>query len=202
MPDQAAFDVSRETFERLTVFEQLLLRWSDRINLVGPRERPLLWERHIGDSLRLVGLIPDQGRIADLGSGAGFPGLVLAIALRRHVTLVESDQRKATFLREAARVAGASVTVIAERIETSGLRDIDIVTARAVAPLPRLLQLAAPILADDGICLFLKGAGVESELTAARREWQMTVDCHASPTTALGCILEVKHLRRIRSQTS
>ena len=198
MPEPRDLNVSRETFERLSLFATLLLKWSDKINLIGPRERGLLWDRHIGDSLRLADFIPGTGSIVDLGSGAGFPGLVIAIALERHVTLIESDQRKASFLREAARTAAAPVTVICQRIEAVGLTGMDIVTARALAPLPRLLELAAPILADEGVCLFLKGAGVETELTDARREWQMTVYRHVDPATHEGCILEVKHLRRIQ----
>jgi 16S rRNA (guanine527-N7)-methyltransferase len=191
-------NVSRETFRRLSLFADLLLKWTDKINLIGPRERGLLWERHIGDSLRLAAFIPTTGSIVDLGSGAGFPGLILAIALSRHVTLVESDQRKASFLREAARTTEAPVTVVARRIEASGLIGMDIITARALAPLPRLLDLAAPILGPQGVCLLLKGTGVETELTDARREWQMTVHRHVDPATHEGCILEVKHLRRIQ----
>ena len=192
-------DVSRETFDRLRVFADLLGRWNRTINLVGAREMDELWDRHIEDSLCLVPLLPATADITDLGSGAGFPGLVLAIATGRRTTLVEADQRKAAFLREAARATGADVRVMADRIEQCGLRGAALITARALAPLPRLLELAAPLLAPDGICLFPKGRHVDLELTAARQEWQMAVHSHSARQSQGGVVLEVKHLRRNNS---
>lgn len=186
--------VSRETSERLATYEALLLRWNEKINLIGPKEASQLRSRHVEDALQLLPLLP-EGDVVDLGSGAGFPGLVIAIAGERHVTLVEADLRKASFLREAARVTGARATVVGRRIESCGVRDARIVTARALAPLPRLLELAHPLLAEGGVCLFPKGGNVEAELTVAQARWQMTATRHPSQTTVGGCILEVRHLR-------
>ena len=189
-------NVSRETSERLDRFEATLRRWNRRINLVGDRTLADLTARHIDDSLQLVALLPPSGRIVDLGSGAGFPGLIVALATGRHVTLVEADRRKAAFLQEAGRATEAPVTVIARRVEASGLVDVDVVLARALAPLPLLLTLASPLLRRDGVCLFLKGARAASELTEAEARWQMEVLRHPSATAPDGCILEIRSLRR------
>ncbi len=187
--------VSRETSERLAVFEALLLKWNARINLIGPKEAPDLRRRHVEDSLQLLCLLPSDGQVVDLGTGGGFPGLVIAIAGNRDVTLVEADARKASFLREAGRATGARVEIINSRIEQCGLRGAPIVTARALAPMPRLLELACPIVAASGVCFFPKGGNADAELTAARSRWQMSVERHPSRTTADGCILEVRHLQ-------
>ena len=189
--------VSRETSERLSIFEALLLKWNERINLVGPSEAAHLRCRHIGDSLQLLSLLPLDGHVVDLGSGGGFPGLVVAIAGNRAVTLVEADARKASFLREAARVTGAEAQVINERIERCGIRDATIVTARALAPLPRLLTLAAPLMSSTAVAFFPKGGNISTELTAARAGWQMSITRHPSLIEASGCILEVRHLLSI-----
>ncbi len=189
-------DVSRETSERLAVFEALLRRWNGRINLIGRGTVGQIGQRHITDSLRLIDHLPATGTIADLGSGAGFPGLVLAIASGRPVTLIEADVRKAAFLREAARVTGADATVVASRIEDSQMREIDIVTARALAPLRLLCAYAYPLLAPSGVCFFLKGAQVERELTEADAEWQMSATRHHSRVMREGCVLELRHLKR------
>ncbi len=186
--------VSRETSERLAIFEALLLRWSARINLIGRNDGNHVRGRHVEDSLNLVALLPPTGLIVDLGSGGGFPGLVIAIAAERHVVLVEADSRKAVFLREAARETAASVEVINARIERCGVRDAPILTARALAPLDRLLDLAHPLLAPEGVCFFPKGCSVADELTAARARWQMSVTRHPSHNSS-GCILEVRHLQ-------
>ena len=131
-------DVSRETSRRLDVFAELLQRWNQRINLVSPRDLPHLWDRHVTDSLQLLDELPPGAPFVDLGSGGGFPGLVLAIANDSPVTLVEADQRKASFLREAARATGTTANVIARRIEQADLPPTRYLTARALAPLPRL----------------------------------------------------------------
>ena len=163
----------REALER---FASLLLRWNRSINLVGRGDEHALWERHIGDSLHLVPLIPRAtDRAIDLGSGAGFPGIVLALVTGIPFTLVEADQRKATFLAEARRVTGAPIAVYRGRIETADIPPAPLVTARAVAPLPRLLDLVAPKLMPGGIALLPKGERAAAELTAARRGWQMNV---------------------------
>ncbi len=182
------------------MFEALLKQWNTAINLVSAREIDALWERHIGDSLGLLPFLPPAAELTDLGSGAGFPGLVLAIATDRPTTLVEADQRKAAFLREVVRVTGAPVHIVPRRIEVCGLTERPLLTARALAPLPRLLALAAPLLASSGVCLFLKGQNVEPELTAAKREWQMSINCHTRPDSKGSVVLEVRHLRRIQPE--
>ena len=187
--------VSRETRDRLLVFAGLLERWNARINLVAPGEIGRLWPRHIEDSLQLQPLVPaGTTQFTDLGSGAGFPGLILAMASGIPVTLVEADQRKCAFLREAARVTGTDASVVAARIEATQLPPAPLVTARALAPLPRLLALAKPHLAPGGTCLFLKGASVEDELTAARREWHMRVMLQPSRTDPQGAVLAITGL--------
>ena len=198
LPDWLAENVSRETLERLTVFADLLTRWNARINLVSARDLDQLWTRHIADSLQLMPDLPTGATFVDLGSGGGFPGLVLSIATGNPVTLVESDQRKASFLREATRATTAPATVHAGRIEDARLLPTGIVTARALAPLPQLLTWASRFLEEDGICLFLKGRGVGAELTAALAEWHMTVSQRASRTDPDGVILSLSGIRRAR----
>ncbi len=142
-------------------------------------------------------VLPD--RAIDLGSGAGFPGLVLAIATGVPFDLVEADQRKAAFLREAARQTGAPVRVHAVRIEAAAIAPAPLVTARALAPLPKLLALAAPLLAPGGTCLFLKGANVQAELTEAAAQWHMRVETIPSRTEPGACILRITDLSRVAS---
>ncbi len=195
-PPARAAAVSRETIHRLDAFLALLARWNPRINLVAPGELPRLRARHIEDALQLLPLVPAGTQaFADLGSGAGFPGLVLAAAAGLPVTLVESDARKAAFLREAARTLEVAATVLNRRIEAVPPLGATLLTARALAPLPRLLALAAPHLAAGGTCLFPKGAGLPAELTAARREWHMQAMPIPSRTDPLGAILVVTDLR-------
>lgn len=190
--------VPRETVERLEVFSALLTRWNQRINLVSPGDVAHLWPRHIEDSLQLADAMPDGVAFTDLGSGGGFPGLVLAIATGNPVTLVESDQRKASFLREAARATGTQATVVARRIELAEIAPAAIVTARALAPLPLLLRWAQRFLQPDGSCLFLKGRTADDELTAAGAEWHMTVSRRPSRTSPDGVILRLSEIRRVR----
>ena len=197
MPDRSRTNVSRETLVRLELFETVLRRWNRTINLVGTRELDVLWSRHIDDSLDLMPFLPPDGRLTDMGSGAGFPGLVLAVATGRPTTLIEADQRKAAFLREAAREVAADVDVVPDRVESCGLTGRPIITARALAPLPRLLALAAPLLAPSGVGLFIKGPNVEAELTEAKREWQMSAVCHHGRGSNGSVVLEVRDLHPI-----
>ena len=193
--DQA---VSRETYSALNAFAALLLRWNRTVNLISRRDEPDLWPRHIADSLQLVPLTaPDTQRGIDLGSGAGFPGLVLSIATGIPFDLIEADLRKAAFLREAARTTGAPATVHAVRAEAATMPPAPLVTARALAPLPDLLSLAAPFLASGGTCLFLKGANASSELTAAAAEWHMQVERVPSQTAPDACILRISDIARV-----
>ncbi len=187
--------VSRETLDRLASHLDLLRRWQKRINLVGTATLCDPWRRHMLDSAQLAPLVPAGARLADLGSGAGFPGLVLAILRGGPVHLIESDARKAAFLREAVRITGAPVEVHNARAEQLDLK-ADIVTARACAPLDRLLGLALPLLASGGLCLFLKGARVEEEVSEARAAWKMALRRHRSRSAPDGVVLEVSGLSR------
>lgn len=192
--------VSRETEERLLVFEALLRQWSARINLVSRADLPQIRRRHIDDSLQLARLLPQVPSGVDLGSGAGFPGLILAIATNLPFHLVEADHRKAAFLREAARETAAPVTIHACRIEALRLTS-RLITARALAPLSNLLPLVEPLLQADTLCLFLKGATAEQEIDAARADWSFTLD-RAASLHQHGVILQLRGImRRGRSQS-
>lgn len=192
----AGFGVSRETIERLEAYAALLVRWQARINLVGPDTVPALWRRHLIDSAQLWPHLPAGARrLVDLGSGAGFPGLVLAILGAPDVHLVESDARKGAFLREAARVTATPVTILSRRIEQIPSLGADVITARALAPLPRLLEWAVPHLAPGGQCLFLKGRGAEDELTAAAKDWKIGHRRIPSLTDPDGAILQLREVR-------
>lgn len=192
-------DVSRETLERLKAYADLLMVWNKKINLVGPATVPDLWTRHMLDSAQLFPLIPAGTRtLLDLGSGAGFPGLVLAIMGVPGVHLAESDQRKCAFLREAARIAQAPVTVLAKRIEEVSPFPADVVTARALAPLAELLDWSAPFLGENSLCIFPKGQNVEVELTQAYKRWRITVDRRPSRTDPRGTIVCIGEVRRDR----
>ena len=189
--------VSRETLARLEAYAALLVRWSARINLVGRNTLVDLWRRHILDSAQLQPLVADSARsVIDLGSGAGLPGLVLAILDVPGVELIEADSRKAAFLREAARIAEVDVTIRSCRIQAVPPHPVDVVTARACAPLERLLGLAEPFLADKTECLFLKGERVEDELTLARKHWTMTVRLCQSRSDPRGVVLHLQQVAR------
>jgi 16S rRNA (guanine527-N7)-methyltransferase len=191
------FPVSRETLARLEAYAALLTQWSVRINLVGRDTIGDLWRRHMLDSAQLRPLVPDRAQsLIDLGSGAGFPGLVLAILGMPGVELVEADSRKAAFLREAARVAEAEVAIRPCRIAAVPAHPVDVVTARALAPLDRLLDLVQPFLAPDTLCLFPKGERAEEELTLARKRWTMTASTYQSIADPRGVVLRLHQVVR------
>jgi 16S rRNA (guanine527-N7)-methyltransferase len=193
----ASRGVSRETLDRLTIHLGLLQRWQRAINLVGPATLADPWRRHILDSAQLLAhLPPGTASLVDLGSGAGFPGMVLAILGVPGVVLIESDRRKAQFLREVARETGTEVTVRAERIERLAGWPADVVTARALAPLPRLLALAERFLAADSVCLFLKGHNVQRELTQALKSWHMAPETFPSLSAPTGTVLKLRGVGR------
>ena len=193
--------VSRETLDRLAAYLDLLRRWQRTINLVGAGTLDDPWRRHILDSAQLVQVLPDGARrLVDLGSGAGLPGLVLAILGVPEVHLIESDRRKAAFLREAARATGTPATVHACRIEAAPPLTADVVTARALAPLPQLLPLAARFATPVTRLLFLKGRQAETELTEAARGWTMEVQRQPSLSDAEGCVLTISGLQRVGSE--
>jgi 16S rRNA (guanine527-N7)-methyltransferase len=182
--------------DALRQFAGLLVRWNATLNLIAPRDIPVLWQRHIEDSLQLVPLIPPgTERAIDLGSGGGFPGMVLAIATGIHFDLIESDRRKASFLRTAVLETGAKATVHDCRIEDARVATAPLITARALAPLPRLLPLAAPLLAENGTCLFLKGGKAAEELEAARKDWAFADEHFPSRTAGDGVVLRLTGIR-------
>jgi 16S rRNA (guanine527-N7)-methyltransferase len=198
------FNVSRESLARLECYVALLLHWQRRINLIGPSTAGQVWQRHILDALQLIPLLPSGARIiADLGSGSGIPGLVLAIVTGLEVHLYESNGKKAAFLREAARQCGAKAVIHQVRIETiesdPGRPKVDVVTARALAPLGRLLGQAEPFLKSGAIGLFHKGRDVDAELTAASKSWRIISERHPSLTDSKAVILEVKEASRAAS---
>jgi 16S rRNA (guanine527-N7)-methyltransferase len=188
--------VSRETLARLQTYVDLLRRWNPRINLVSAGSLADVWRRHILDSAQLIRHIDPAMRVlVDLGSGAGLPGLILGILGVPEVHLVEADQRKAAFLREAARTTEARAIVHASRFESVKPFAADVVTARALAPLAQLLTWSAPFVAETTVCLFLKGQGLRDELTAAEETWIMRTQSLASLTDPTGHILRVEGLR-------
>lgn len=189
--------VSRETLSRLESYAELLRKWQDRINLVSGATLPDLWRRHMLDSGQLFRHLPaGTAVLVDLGSGAGFPGLVLAAMGVPAVHLIESDARKCAFLREAARVMGlSSVTIHNRRIEQVAPFAADVVTSRALAPLSQLLNYAFPFL-QNGEALFLKGRGGEDELTAAAKEWNMAIERLTSLSDPEGLILRLSEVTR------
>jgi 16S rRNA (guanine527-N7)-methyltransferase len=195
--------VSRETLDRLDRFVEFLLPWTQRTNLIARSTIPSIWTRHIADSLQLLPLAPNAKLWVDLGSGAGFPGLVIACALADQkgaaVHLVESIGKKAAFLREAASHIGVPAFVHAVRIEdfVKNFRQRpDVITARALAPLDNLLGLAEPLLRAGSRGLFLKGQDVGAELTAASKCWKIESELVPSKTNGDSRIVVVRSVRR------
>ena len=190
------FDVSRETLALLSAYTALLEQWQFRINLVSPATLPDIWHRHILDSAQLVPYLPvvparQRCQILDIGSGAGFPGLVLAILGAGDVQLVESDQRKAVFLQTVIRELGLSASVSNQRIETLPACQPDVITARALAALPKLMMLIKSQLHKGLTCLFLKGASVNEELTNFQTYSTMIPKLYPSVTNDNGVIVKL-----------
>jgi 16S rRNA (guanine527-N7)-methyltransferase len=202
MAQVEALGVSRESWERVEKFVDLLLQWQQRINLISPASIPVIWERHVLDSLQLLPLLqPFAKVVADLGSGSGFPALPLAIASGLEFHLYESNNKKAAFLREAMRITGCRGQVHGERLTGTaplhGMPAVDVVTARALAPLHELLELAQPLMKNGAKALFLKGQDVDHELTEAEKYWRIQYTKHASSTDSLGIILAVQEVSRV-----
>ena len=194
--------VSRETERRLDVFVARLLQWQARINLIAPSTVAHLWTRHVADSLQLIALASEARVWVDFGSGGGFPGIVIACALAEtpgaRVHLVESNGKKAAFLREAVRVTAVPAEVHQERVENFGesySEPVHAVTARALAPLKTLCDQAFPLIARGAVGLFPKGQDVAAELTQAAKYWSITVEQVPSKTSLQGCIVVVRGLR-------
>ncbi len=194
-----AFDVSRETLDRLCRYAEILCKWQPIQNLVAPKTLPDLWNRHIADSAQLLSFAPTARIWVDMGTGAGFPGMVIGILLANRgecgVHLIESNERKCAFLGEVARETEAAVTLHNRRVEAldaSGpLGHVDIVTARAVASLNRLLELSVPLFGAETRGLFLKGRRATAEVDAALEAWTFRHQAHSSKTDAEGVILEI-----------
>lgn len=197
-----ALHVSRESWARIESFVALLLQWQQRINLISPASIPHIWERHVIDSLQLLPLLPADAKVvADLGSGSGFPALPLAIASGLEFHLYESNNKKAAFLREAMRITGCKGQVHGERLTgkapAHGMPQVDVVTARALAPLTELLELAQPQMKNGAQALFLKGQDVDQELTQAQKYWRIQYTKHASLTDSQAIILAVQEVSRV-----
>lgn len=200
----ARFNVSRETIARLQIYEALLKRWQRGTNLVAPKTLEHIWHRHFADSAQLLAHAPDSAKWLDLGSGAGFPGLVIAICTANRddsrVHIVESNARKCAFCQEVVRETGCSVEIHQTRIESLGGKDklieADIVTARALAPLDHLFDLAAPFFRAGASGLFLKGRRVSEEMEQAAKRWDCEAQLHPSATDGQARIVQISRLRR------
>jgi len=198
--------VSRETQQRLEAFIDLLLQWQKKTNLISPATIPCLWTRHVADSLQLLDLVPEAKTWVDFGSGGGFPGIPVACVLADRpgakVHLVESNGKKAAFLREAIRATGLPAVVHARRIEDCGDSfgdKIDVVSARALAPLKILCDQAFPLIAKGAVGLFPKGQDVAAELTEAAKYWRVEARTVPSRTSPDGCIVVIDGLTRLKS---
>ena len=203
---KAAGPVSRETFERLRAFEQMFLKWNRSINLAAPSTLDDVWRRHILDSAQLARIAPAAMRWVDLGSGGGFPGLVLGFLLVERpgasIDLVESNRKKASFLQSVIGQFNLPARVVAKRIDDSYalVSAPEIVTARALAALPDLLDLSAPWLAKGARALFHKGRDYRAEVEESTHRWTFDLVEHPSMTDAHGVILEISDLRPAKPQ--
>jgi len=192
--------VSRETAERLDRFVEHFLKWQRVVQLIAPSTLSRIWTRHIADSLQLLPDLEDAKEVVDVGTGGGFPGLVLSIASPgKKFHLIESDTRKASFLREAVRVSESTAEIYPERVESVAKRigtSIHMVTARAFAPLPKLLELTAPFLLTGAKAVFLKSQDIDDELTTAAKSWNVNYQFRNSLTDPRGRILLIETVKR------
>jgi 16S rRNA (guanine527-N7)-methyltransferase len=204
-PGELARDlnVSRETLARFEVYAALIRRWQPAINLVGPKTLDDLWKRHFLDCGQLMRRLPaSYDALYDIGSGAGFPGLVLALLGAHDVMLIESDTRKCAFLREAIRETGAAATVVNRRVEaleppSGGWPKRRVLVARAVAPLETLLERARPLIDGETRCIMLKGESAAAEIAAARQQWTMKIEKIQSLSDPRGTILALRELAHV-----
>lgn len=196
-------DVSRETSDKLAAFCALVMRWTPAINLVSKSTGAQIWNRHLLDSAQIFSLLPSGAtHWADLGSGGGFPGLVISILAESQapdlsVTLVESDRRKSVFLTEAARTLGLRTKVLTQRIEEIQPLNADVLSARALAPLTALCGFAARHLAESGTAIFQKGANHAEEVAEARKSWAFDLQTHPSKTDSTAVVLAMKAIRHV-----
>ncbi|PUB17176.1 16S rRNA (guanine(527)-N(7))-methyltransferase RsmG [Yoonia sediminilitoris] len=194
-------NVSRETFERLEDFSALVSKWTQKINLISPSTLPEIWERHVSDSAQLYRFSPDiVEKWVDIGSGGGFPGIVVAILAKEKsprtvFTLIESDQRKVTFLRTAARELGLNAHVLSDRIESATRQQANVVSARALTALSSMMPLVQRHLKSTGTALLHKGKRYATEVADARDSWRFDLEEHRSLTDPEGRILAIRNLR-------
>lgn len=195
-------NVSRETIHCLEIYKRELEYWQKSINLISSSTLTHIWKRHFEDSLQLLPYLPQKKRnLIDLGSGAGFPGLVLAISQPEtlEVTLIESDRKKCFFLENVSRETKTKVKILNSRIENLHGSCGDIITSRALAPLPQLLNYAHSYMKEDSMCLFLKGKGVDVEIEKAQKKWEFALEIFPSLTDSKASILKITQLRKITS---
>lgn len=193
---EVGISVSYETKERLQTYADLLKKWQVKINLVSNSTISDLWQRHMMDSAQLMRFIPERSKVMDMGSGAGFPGLVLAM-FGCVVTLVESDQRKCAFMHEVALQTRINVQILNQRLGEGGAGSSEYVTARALASLPDLLEYAEPWLSTGAKAVFLKGSEVNEELTLAKRSWHIDYQVKPSLTDSKGAIVLIERATRV-----
>jgi 16S rRNA (guanine527-N7)-methyltransferase len=202
------FGATPEQIVKLETYADLLRKWQKAVNLVAPESLDAIWHRHFADSAQLVPLIRPDSACLDFGAGAGFPGMVVAILAARcgvHVYLVESNARKCAFLREISRQTGTSVEIHNARVEEIAaggtVTDIDVVMARGVAPLARLLKWSEPFFRAGAIGLFPKGRKADEEIADARKAWTFELRAHPSATEPGGKVLEIRALERLEGRT-
>ena len=198
------YNVSRETFEKLSEYHSLLEEWQKKLNLVSKNSFEDAWNRHFADSAQLFKFLPEQAQtLLDFGSGAGFPGMVIAIMAQEKtpylkVTLVESIKKKTLYLNEVAQRLSVQVTIINDRIENLPPQKVDVITSRAMAPLEKLLDYATPFCKKESVCIFPKGKKYAEELAAAHRRQKFKCRIEASETDAESRILIVSNIQQKR----
>lgn len=193
-------DVSRETFEKILKFLTILDSWRSRLNLIGPNEWDRIWERHILDCHQLRKHIPETAKILDIGAGAGFPGVILAASAvaTGHVTLVESNAKKCKFLQTVADQTNLPISIANSRIESASVISTDYVTARAVAPLEKLIEYALPAINQGAVALFHKGQTYKTELEFALKNWKIDYKVLPNEYSSNGVIIKISEAKRDR----
>ena len=196
------YNVSRETIEKLKTYEKLVLEWNNKFNLVSKSSIPYIWERHIEDSLQLCGFITQSDKIVyDFGSGAGFPGVVIAIVAQElypdlKVSLIESIGKKANFLKVVNDELLLNMDIYNDRIEKLNLTKADVITSRAMASLDKLLEYSKPFCSNKTRLLFLKGEKWQEEVREAEKKWRFDFTTKQSQTSDRGCVLQIENIRR------
>lgn len=194
----ATYSVSHETAEQLERYVTELLKWNKKINLIGKSTEVDIWQRHIADAAQLISYLPaNTKQITDFGAGAGIPGIILAIMTEAHVDLIESDSRKSAFMNHIIAELALDATVHNVRIESLDAWENNVVTARAFAPLPVILDIGKDFLQKTQICLFLKGQNVVEEIEGATKYWEFQAETYPSQVEGNGVVLKIKDVREI-----